>query len=243
MRIFKGLLLVMVSGCMFAAAEPKCPECPVCPGQQVPADPYGGGGYGGGVTVEVIEGGDGRTYHVQQGPRGNPGDVGCADGQREAFVDARTYRNIAGCIAKWDGPKSLRTPRTGAACGDDLGACASPADACGPGWHVCGESGRVIELKQVTAEECANAGGGRFSAAISHCLTQSGCQYDHGDQARYECFPSGWCSESVCCGSDCGEFGQCRDGVWEGATHIPVGTDQGCGAVQSLRAGGILCCR
>jgi hypothetical protein len=169
--------------------------------------------------------------------------VGCADGQREAFVDAAAFPNIAGCVASWPGKPSLRTPSTGKTCGDDAGECPSPGDACAPGWRVCGANGATADLLQVSDQQCEQAGGGRFSAAISHCMKQSGCVYDNSATANYPCFDSGWCSEPVCCGSDCGQFGACTDGIWKGKTHIPVGTDQGCGKASSARAGGILCCK
>lgn len=194
------------------------------------------------VTVETITDDSGHAYQIQQGPRGEPGTLGCADGQREAFVDHNAFPHIAGCVANWEGAKSMRAPGTGTPCGDDGSACNVPADACAPGWHVCASNGNLAELRQVSGTQCEQAGGGRFSSGTSHCQTQDGCQYDMTPSANYSCFDSGWCSESVCCGSDCGEFGACTGGVWENLTHIAVGTDQGCGASTSQRAGGVLCC-
>ena len=183
----------------------------------------GGGGAGAGVTVETITDDQGKQYKIQQGVRGDPAQIGCADGQREAFVDAAAYPRIAGCLSSWDGKKSLRAPQSGRACGDDAGPCAVPGDACGPGWRVCGAGGAIADLRQVSGVQCEQAGGGRFSAAMSHCETQSGCTYDTRPEGDYACFESGWCSEPVCCGSDCGELGACVDGVWPGKTHIAQG--------------------
>lgn len=198
------------------------------------------------ATVERIVDDNGNTLLVQQGVRGEPGVVGCADGQREGLVDAARYPRIAGCLGQWGGTQSLRGRTTGRACGDDLGNCVAPADLCAPGWHVCGADGSIAEVSQLSADECFHAGTPRFSAAISHCESQDGCATDreggNGD-GHYACFESGWCSEAVCCGESCGEFGACTDGVWPGATHIAQGMDQGCGAMTSLRAGGVLCCR
>lgn len=213
--------------------------CKSAPSPNVP--PNGGGG--GEVTIETITDDQGNTYQVQQGVKGDPAAIGCADGQREAFVDPAAYPRIAGCLASWEGAMSLRAEATGAACGDDAGACAAPADACAPGWRVCGSTGAVADLQQVSADQCEGAGGGRFSAGLSHCETQEGCVYDNGPEGSYECFAQGWCSEPVCCGGDCGDFGSCTDGIWPGKTHIAIGTDQGCGASTSRRAGGLLCCR
>jgi hypothetical protein len=221
------------------------PQQPPAGGDQ---QAYGGQGYGvgtAGVTaVTVITDDSGKQYHVQQGRKGAPGEVGCADGQREAFVDDHAFPNIAGCLASWTGEQSLRAKSAAASgCGDDGGACAAPADACAPGWHICGASGATADLKQVSGEQCEHAGGGRFSAGISHCKTNRDCEYDQAPDAVYPCMDDGWCSEPVCCGDDCGGFGVCQDGIWPKKTHIPVGTDQGCNHASSARAGGLLCCR
>jgi hypothetical protein len=196
-----------------------------------------------GATSETVVDERGRSLSVEHGPPGDPAVVGCADGRREAFIDSARYPNIAGCLGSWPGRQTLRARVTGRACGDELGPCATPADLCAPGWHVCGSNGAVAELRQVSAEECEHAGGGRFAAGISHCKVQQGCAADPTPDASYACFPSGWCSEPVCCGRDCGDFGACRDGVWPQHTHIPFGQDQGCGSTESRRAGGVLCCR
>ncbi len=193
--------------------------------------------------VENVALPDGRTVSIRHGAAKDPAVAGCADGTREAFHDETTFPRIAGCMASWTGTHSLRAPRTGAACGDATGPCAAPTDACATGWHICGVSGALSDLRQVTGEQCEAAGGGRFSAAVSHCRTQSGCEFDMTPTATYDCFDSGWCSEPVCCGSDCGDFGACRGGVWTDRTPIPVGTDQGCGQTSADRAGGILCCK
>jgi hypothetical protein len=234
---------VHTSGNLFAGGENENAPPPPAAG----GDAYGGqstAATGKGVTaVEAIQDDSGRTYQVQQGERGEPTVIGCADGQREAFVDRGAYPKIAGCLATWPGALSLRATRAGKPCGDDAGGCTSPADACGPGWHVCAADGAVADLKQISPDQCAHAGGGRFSAGMSHCTAQVDCKYDAAPGASYPCFASGWCSEPVCCGDDCGDFGSCRDGVWPGATHIAQGTDQGCAASTSRRAGGILCCK
>jgi hypothetical protein len=195
------------------------------------------------VAVEELRDDSGRVYRVSQGARGEPAVVGCADGQREAFVSRSRFATIAGCLGSWRGTRSMRARPTGRVCGDDAGPCAVPADLCGPGWRVCGASGAIDDVRRVSAAQCERAGGGRFSAAISHCETQDGCVYDTRARGDYPCFDSGWCSETVCCGADCGDLGACQDGVWPGKTHIAQGVDQGCGATSSQRAGGVLCCR
>jgi hypothetical protein len=204
------------------------------------------GAYSGGPvasTSETIVDERGQSVTLEHGPAGDPAVVGCADGRREGFLDPGRFPQISGCLGAWTGRQSLRAPPTGKACGDELGPCLVPADLCAPGWHVCGASGAVRELRAVSPADCEQAGGGRFAAAISHCKTQSGCAVDDSPGAIYDCYPSGWCSEPVCCGRNCGEFGSCRSGVWQDHTHIPFGVDQGCASTDARRAGGVLCCR
>lgn len=222
--------------------EPR-PEIGQSTAQPEPTEGATGAEVGGVASVEEIRDDAGKVYRVSQGRPGEPGVVGCADGQRELFVDGESFPGIAGCLGGWQGTKNMRAAGTGRACGDDSGECAAPADLCAPGWHLCGASGAIADLKQVSGDQCATAGGGRFSSALSHCETQSGCVYDTRPAGDYGCFKTGWCSETVCCGADCGDLGACTDGVWPGKTHIAIGQDQGCGATSSQRAGGVLCCR
>jgi hypothetical protein len=140
----------------------------------------------------------------------------------------------------------MRMGRTGGTCGDDLGPCDSPADACAPGWHVCCASGAVADLKaRVTAQQCnSGAGAGRFYAGISHCssLPTSACVYDPSVGAVYPCGEKGYCSESVCCGTACLPQ-SCSDGVWSGATRGAYDDmSAGCAATTGTNAG-VLCCR
>lgn len=196
------------------------------------------------VGVAAIADEAGTVFQISQGIPGDPSVVGCADGQREAFVDAAAFPGVAGCIGEWTGPANLRAPKTNSSCGDDLDVpCASPADACAPGWNICGHDGRIAPISAIGSAACESAGGGRFVAALSHCETQEGCVYDNPSSGDYPCFAKGWCSEPVCCGGDCRSTGVCPDGVWKGKTHIAIGQDQGCGAIASSRARGILCCR
>lgn len=235
MKLVATLLVLAACGSTTPStgAPPPSPD-PVTPPAVTGPQPPG---------ITPIEDESGTTYQISQGQPGEPAAVGCADGQREAFVDAAQFPTIAGCIAEWEANQSLRAPRTNAACGDDARRCAVPADACAPGWRMCGDAGKLADLTRVTAEQCEQAGGGRFVAALSHCKTQRGCVYESAEIGEYPCFEQGWCSEPVCCGNDCGQMGVCTDGVWRRKTHIPVGMDQGCGAVSSSRARGVLCCK
>src|SRR5262245_32454074 len=134
----RGCLVVclVLAGCVIKSSEPTGPT----PGKEGAVVPVSGG-----VGVETVTDDSGRQYQIQQGQPGDPAVVGCADGQREAFVDVGSHPRIAGCIASWDGAKSLRASQTGARCGDDQGPCAAPADACAPGWRICASNGAVAD--------------------------------------------------------------------------------------------------
>ncbi len=71
-------------------------------------------------------------------------EVGCADGQREGFLDVATYPQIAACAGAWQQPGITPdglVPTCSRQAGDD-GAkkdgtgCGTP-DLCATGWHVC----------------------------------------------------------------------------------------------------------
>lgn len=177
--------------------------------------------------------------------KGDPAAVGCADGQREGFADITRHRRVAGCLATWEGTKSLRDKPTNKACGDDIkdGVCTVPADACAPGWHVCGNTGKNDDLKTHTTFKACNkeAGPGKFVAAISHGQTEELCPPAPTAETVFPCMDSGFCAEPVCCGDNC-QFGKCRDGVWKGQTRISLGKAEGCGSVTSERNGGVMCC-
>jgi hypothetical protein len=164
---------------------------------------------------------------------------GCADGEREAFMQIADYPDIAGCAAQWAQEQSLRANPTGLPCGDDLTECATPADACAPAWHVCGRDGSIGELLEVDPEECRTAAGqGRFVAGLSHCSASFACEYD----LPLPCIDTGECSEPVCCGAGCAIPG-CTDGVWFGETRHSAVDMVGCGQFVSAADIGILCCR
>ena len=87
--------------------------------------------------------------------------AGCADGQREGFVDQVTYTHIAGCSGAWDHPgitPESVVPTCGRQGGDDgahpEGDGCSSADLCADGWHVCST---WSEVAQKSPTGCAGA--------------------------------------------------------------------------------------
>lgn len=85
--------------------------------------------------------------------------VGCADGQREGFVDLAGEPDIAGCAGGFAiaGLLADAAPACGRAGGDDGrlpdGAGCNATDLCGLGWHVCLTAGQVASA----TGDCAGA--------------------------------------------------------------------------------------
>ncbi|MBI4703987.1 MAG: hypothetical protein HY744_23000, partial [Deltaproteobacteria bacterium] len=137
--------------------------------------------------------------------------LGCSDGTREGFKDAGKYPGIASCQAAWP-QQSLRASRTGKWCGNSLGPCMVPEDACSPGWHICMRNGWPGDLaKRLSGEDCGSplGGNGTFVAASSD-VTGGVCEY----QLPAECSTE---HSAICCGSDC-EWTICHDMVWNELT-------------------------
>lgn len=167
--------------------------------------------------------------------------IGCADGEREGFLEPLNFPTIAPCRATWAGDLDLRATPTGAACGDDLGPCAAPADACAAGWHICATSGDVTELLVISGAGCRSLMG-RFVAAASHCaVSDPACGYPAAGQ--FTCPSAGLdCTQPICCGSGC-DSPACIDGVWPGDTHENASDGPPCGALPASTVDGVLCCK
>jgi hypothetical protein len=158
--------------------------------------------------------------------------IGCADGTREAFADPAKFPTIAGCAVTWTGMIDLRSPDAAAFCAAD--------------WHVCGLTGDPTELSsRATVDECDDAGGagtGAYVVAMQHCSTTiSGCTYTtpYGCPANRNA-----CSQSACCGPDCGTFNDCKAGIYpDPLTRVsPNAMSDGCGATSNDSITGVLCC-
>ncbi|TNF33868.1 MAG: hypothetical protein EP329_07860 [Deltaproteobacteria bacterium] len=71
-------------------------------------------------------------------------EVGCADGEREGFLDTDTYTHIAACSGGWSVPgitPDSVVPTCNRQGGDDganpAGTGCASADLCATGWHLC----------------------------------------------------------------------------------------------------------
>lgn len=160
---------------------------------------------------------------------------GCSDGEREGL----TSETVAACGATWTGTRDLRLASTGQMCGDDLGECASPEDACAAGWHICARSGAVAELRGASGDECVGLSG-RYLAAADHCSADMPCGYY--SEGTFPCSPTALrCVQPICCGTGCHPLTGCMDAVWLQQTH--AASDQGAGCAAMPAATGVLCCR
>lgn len=86
--------------------------------------------------------------------------VGCADGEREGFLDLEKYPSIAACGGGFQVPGVLGelVPACNWGGGDDgpnpNGAGCSAWDLCQPGWHVCKSA---LEVAELAPSGCADA--------------------------------------------------------------------------------------
>ncbi|WP_434388703.1 Kelch repeat-containing protein [Melittangium boletus] len=128
-------------------------------------------------------------------PAARAQESGCADGQREGFVDSSRYPNIAGCSGGWSIPGVLvstpgfepycsqqpmndtLTPACARGAGDDgsnpSGAGCNVADLCAPGWHVCANEPEVATNSPTGCSGATRAG----DPALFFATRQSGTGY------------------------------------------------------------------
>lgn len=133
------------------------------------------------VYVQVTEVIDGQTFTYWVARVVNtcdPGEAGsgCADGQREGFVNEDVWPNVAGCSGAWSIPGlhtenpgfaprcpglptvDTVTPACGRQAGDDAadpsGRGCDVADLCAEGWHVCSGDSDVLRS---SATGCSGA--------------------------------------------------------------------------------------
>jgi tRNA A-37 threonylcarbamoyl transferase component Bud32 len=86
-------------------------------------------------------------------PLGAEGEIGCADGTRDGFLDRRKYQTIAACAGGWSVPGVVGGPNLVPRCGLEGGnngrrpdgAGCTAADLCAEGWQVCPTAALVME--------------------------------------------------------------------------------------------------
>jgi hypothetical protein len=168
----------------------------------------------------------------------DPKVVGCSDGTREGFKDKGKFTGIAGCQAQW--PKqSMRTSSSLVACGNDLGPCLAPEDACAEGWHICMKNGWPGDLTDRTTRiQCrsADSGDGPFLGASDFC---------NKHVAPLECGGAGWSGTNyyrrlACCGLQCPVDNYTWSPYWTSDTPF---WDVACNESSSQGNLGVLCCK
>ncbi|HEU5055479.1 MAG TPA: putative metal-binding motif-containing protein [Kofleriaceae bacterium] len=173
--------------------------------------------------------------------------IGCADGEREGFVDVGAEPDIAGCSGGFAvaGLLADAAPSCDRGGGDDGpapdGAGCAATDLCGEGWHVCLTAGQVASA----GGDCAGATA-EGDPALFFATRQSGpgsAECGAGANDLFGCGNLGLAPLASCAPLDrfsndlCAALGApwaCgADGLNE-ASNVTKGGPQG---------GGVLCCR
>lgn len=197
--------------------------------------------------------------------------LGCADGEREGFLDRIRHARIAGCSGGFSVPGLLLEgpPRCGRAGGDDgdnpSGTGCAAADLCAEGWHVCLSADEVMA---VSPGGCDGVAGGepaffatRQSGPGCGICTRAGTRTcDRGECAgdcRTDRTPTSFMANDL---FGCGTLGDPPSGNCApldrfsndlcGATTAPWSCPGSTGYDEALvvrkngpERGGVLCCR
>ena len=175
-------------------------------------------------------------------------DIGCADGEREAFLDPVTRPDIAGCSGAWSERGILDdvAPACAREGGDDgprpMGSGCNIEDLCAFGWHVCEDP---AEVAASSPTGCTGALEGT-SGDLFFLQRQSGTgnrECDGGQNDIFGCGNLGDMPKPSCRPLDAVATSTCSalPPTWDcGASNFSeaaaVTKDGGAG-------GGVLCCR
>lgn len=182
---------------------------------------------------------------------GPPSVVGCSSGFCHAFCNVSS--TVHGCLAQWDGSQNMRANKTGSSCGDSLGKCNVPADACAHGWGICLSDFNIAGLditsfrSGITPNNCGKNDPRSFVTGMSHAilswqpLPPGPCPVET-ITVDNSCSSPGWGSEPVCCGQSC-DTPSCPNSIWINNTRIHIGENEACGSIQSQFVSGVLCCK
>jgi len=174
---------------------------------------------------------------------------GCSDGEREGFLDATSFPDIAACSGGWSEKGILDTaPLCSRISGDDSqnpeGIECSAADLCAEGWRVCAS---------VTEFAAASPGGcdGGFPAGTFYAAAVSGpgggeCN-DTDTDDLFGCGTDGGGVDASCAPLERTSGDQCDDlsGEWDCPGSWLFGSDTEAEDVRKNGpgGGGVLCCR
>jgi hypothetical protein len=167
--------------------------------------------------------------------------TGCSDGQREGFLEAATYPDIAGCGGAWTIPGAslfapaeapscpglvpvdTRTPACDHGAGDDgtnpSGTGCNVADLCAPGWHVCLDAPDVTTASGGAGCGDATQAGGPLLFFLTR-QSSTGCGVcATGDSTEANCTSltcASGCLQTEAISNDvfgCGNYGSAPSGV------------------------------
>lgn len=226
-------------------------------GPEVGADaPIHAGGQGGHTASGTAEA---DVAELSSDPpravRGEPGDLGCADGSREGFADLTAWPDIAACAGGFrlrglDGDLA-RTPQcqreSGNTGANPAGVGCSAADLCAEGWQVCEDAGEVARRSPTGCAGAVPPGFALFflvragASADGLCIPGSSLRNDlhgcgsFGEPEHPSCAPLDRRLDFVACYSSRGHW-TCGDDQAHLQETVEVSK-----AGPSL--GGVLCCR
>jgi hypothetical protein len=142
-------------------------------------------------------------------------DPGCADGEREGFLDAARFLAIAACSGAWSVPGVVAPAACGREGGDDGprvdGAGCAVEDLCAAGWHVCHSASEVTSRLPTGETRCEPASG---PGPVFFVTAQSGsggrlCD-GAGDNDLFGCGTAGSAADVACAPLDRWSGGRCR---------------------------------
>ncbi len=182
-----------------------------------------------------------RDARRDTGPDATPPSVaGCADGDREGFVDIATYPSIAGCSGGWSIPGVMPfdpghapacptiptydtvDPACGRMAGNDGpnpdGTGCNVADLCASGWHVCTSSADVASHSPSGCTGATLAGAPSLffatrqsSTGFNSCATGTATGTDcTAESGNPDCAETAETSNDV---FGCGNFGSAGPGT------------------------------
>lgn len=208
------------------------------------------GGATGSSTTSALD--DTGTSESSSGPdesssesTGPAPDNGCADGEREAFVDEVAYPDIAACSGGWMVPglhfNVTYCDRDG---GDDgplpAGQGCSVEDLCSEGWHVCMDRQDVMASG---VDDCNDeAYGGAFFATRQSSMGGHFCTATGVDDI-FGCGDIGWSMLNDCAPLNRDSQNLCNELPEPWSCDISSTQEAEFVVKEGPEFGGVLCCR
>lgn len=200
----------------------------------------------------------------------DPSLLGCADGEREGFLDRTRHARIAGCSGGFAVPGLLldEPPSCGRAAGDDgplpRGEGCRSADLCAEGWHVCrsarevmlaspggcdGVAGleRAFFASRQSGPGCGICATGVRSCALGECALDCAADPSPGSLMANDLFGCGTLGDPP--STNCAPLDRFSNDLC-GSTTAPWSCPGSTGYDEALvvrktgpERGGVLCCR